>query len=188
MGAGGGKTENHVTGLHLASVNNLALLNHADREAREVILAFRIHARHFSGFAADQSAASEFAAVSDALHDTLRDADIQLAAGEVVEEEDVLRTLHQNVIHAHRHQILTDRIVTVQLEGEHQLRADAVSAGHEDGFLVFLADFEKCAEAADGTENARDQSTLGKGLDALNQFVSVINGNAGCIIGELSHE
>ena len=43
------------------------------------------------------------------------------------------------------------------------------------------------AEAADGAEDARDHRALGKGLDAFNEFVAGIDGNAGSRVGKLAH-
>ena len=54
--------------------------------------------------------------------------------------------------------------MTAELEGEHELGAHAVRAGDENRVLVFLADFEERAEAADGAEDARIIVRLAKGL------------------------
>ena len=90
-------------------------------------------------------------------------------------------------VDAHGNEVLADRVVTAELEGEHELGAHAVRAGDENRVLVFLADFEERAEAADGAEDARDHRALGKGLDAFNEFVAGIDGNAGSRVGKLAH-
>ena len=159
----------------------------ADGEACEVVFAFRIHARHFGGFTADKSAASEFAALGDTGDNATGDVNVKLAAGIVVEEEEAAGTLHEDVVDAHGNEVLADRVVTAELEGEHELGAHAVRAGDENRVLVFLADFEERAEAADGAEDARDHRALGKGLDAFNEFVAGIDGNAGSRVGKLAH-
>ena len=38
-----------------------------------------------------------------------------------------------------------------------------------------------------GAEVARDHRALGKGLDAFNEFVAGIDGNAGSRVGKLAH-
>ena len=43
------------------------------------------------------------------------DVDVELAAGEVVEEEERLGALHEDVVDAHRHEIDADRVVAVEL-------------------------------------------------------------------------
>ena len=93
----------------------------------------------------------------------------------------------EDVVDAHGNEVLADRVVTAELEGEHELGAHAVRAGDENRVLVFLADFEERAEAADGAEDARDHRALGKGLDAFNEFVAGIDGNAGSRVGKLAH-
>lgn len=182
-----GKAENRVARLDRAAVDDLVLFDNADGEACEVVFAFRIHARHFGGFAADQSAACEFAALGDTSDNAAGDVNVELAAGIVVEEEEAAGTLHEDVVDAHGNEVLADRVVTAELEGEHELGAHAVRAGDENRVLVFLADFEERAEAADGAEDARDHRALGKGLDAFNEFVAGIDGNAGSRVGKLAH-
>ena len=77
--------------------------------------------------------------------------------------------------------------MTVELHGEHELGADAVGARDENRVLVLLADFKQGAEAADGAEHARNHGALGRRLDAFDEFVAGINGNAGCCVGKLGH-
>src|SRR3546814_13206179 len=62
------------------------------------LFAVRVHAGHFGGFAADQGAAGQFATAGDALDHGGGGVHVQLAAGEVVEEEQRLGTLHQDEI------------------------------------------------------------------------------------------
>ena len=65
--------------------------------------------------------------------------DVELAAGEVVEEEQRLGALHQDVVDAHRDQVDADGVVPVEREGELELGADAVGAGDQDRLAVALA-------------------------------------------------
>ena len=61
----------------------------------------------FCGFAADQSAAGDFAALSDTLDDSRGLVDFELAAGEVVEEVQWLGALDDQVIDGHRDEVDT---------------------------------------------------------------------------------
>ena len=78
--------------------------------------------------AADQRAAGLLAAARDALDDLAGDGDVELAAGEVVEEEQRLGALDQDVVDAHRDEVDADRVVAVERERELELGADAVGA------------------------------------------------------------
>jgi len=49
----------------VAPVHDPAFLDHAHREAREVVLAFGVHPGHLGGLAADERAARELAAARD---------------------------------------------------------------------------------------------------------------------------
>lgn len=63
----------------------------ADSEAREIVVAGRVHAGHLGGFPADERAARIRASARDPFDHLRRDADIQLPAREIVEEEKWLR-------------------------------------------------------------------------------------------------
>ena len=65
----------------------------------------------------------------DALDDVGGDVDVELAAGEVVEEEQRLGALHQDVVDAHRDEVDADGVVAVERERELELGAHAVGAG-----------------------------------------------------------
>ena len=75
----------------VAARQDRVALDGADREAREVVVAAGIDARHLRRLAADQGAAGLPAALGDALDD--RDAMLgrKLAGGEIVEEEQAAR-------------------------------------------------------------------------------------------------
>ena len=95
---------------------------------------------HLAASAADQRAAGLLAALGDAADHPHRHRGIQLAAGEIVEEEERLGALHEHVIHAHRDEVDADTVVAVEQEGELQLGANAVGAGDENRLAVLLWD------------------------------------------------
>ena len=113
MGAGRRQAEHHVARRDRLAVDGLGFFNDADRETGQVVFAGRVHARHFGGFATDQRTAGQFAALGNATDDGSGGIDIELAAGEIIEEEQRFGAKHQNVIDAHRDQILADGIVTI---------------------------------------------------------------------------
>ena len=58
---------------------------------------------------------------------------IELAGGEIVEEEQRLGALHDEVVDAHGDEIDADRVVDAGLDGDLELGADAVVGGDQDG-------------------------------------------------------
>ena len=53
MDAGGSEAQDDVAGGHLLAGQRLAALHGADAEAGKIIIAGRVHPRHFRRFAAD---------------------------------------------------------------------------------------------------------------------------------------
>ncbi len=96
-----GEADHRIARLDVRTADDAGLLHHAYCEAREVVFSFRIHAGHLGGFAADQRAPGLFASGCDALDDLGGSIHIQFAAGEVIEEEQRFRALHQNIVDAH---------------------------------------------------------------------------------------
>jgi len=166
-----------------AAVDDALLLHHADTEAREVVFALGVHAGHLRGLAADQGAARLLAALRDALDHAGGDPGVELAAGEVVEEEQRLRALHQHVVRAHRHQVDADAVVPVQLEGELQLGADAVGARDEHRVLVLRRQLAQRAESADAGEHLGPQRAPRERLDRLDQGVARVDVDARVAVG-----
>ena len=187
VGAGAGQTDHDVARLNALAVNDFVFFHDAHGKARKIVFAVGIHARHFCRLTADQSAACEFAAMRNALDHTFGRVHVKFAATEIIKEKEAFGTLNENVVDAHGHQILTDRIVTVELEGKHELGSYAVSAGNEHRVFIVFADFKESAESADGTEHARNHGALGSGFDAIDKFIAVVNGDTGGGIGKLSH-
>jgi len=126
--ATGGQAQHHVAAGHGLPSEDARFFHRPDAKTGQIVLARRVHARHFGGLAADQGAARQFAAARDAAHHRRRGIDIQLAAGKVVEEKQRLGALHQHVVDAHGHQVDAHRVVQLPLEGQLELGAHAVGA------------------------------------------------------------
>ena len=145
-----------------------------------------IEAAHLSGLAANEGAAGLFAGVRDALDDSGDLLGVELADGEVVEEEERLSTLDEDVVDAHGNGVLADRVVLVEHEGQAQLRADAVGAGDEHRLLVLAGIQRKeTAEAAEVAEDLRTIRRLDAVLDEFDGVVASIDVDAGILIGKL---
>ena len=106
------------------------------------------------------------------------DVHVELAAGEVVEEEQRFGALHQNVVHAHRHQVDADGVVPVELERELELGADAIGAGDQHRLAITLRDLEQRAETADAGQHLWAHGAPGERLDALDQRIAGIDVDA----------
>ncbi len=180
----GSEAQHHVAGLDVLAGDDLALFHHAHRKAGEVVFAHRIHAGHLGGLAADQRAAGLLATVGDALDHFGGGRHVELAAGEVVEEEQRLGALHQDVVHAHRDQVDADGVVAVQLESELEFGAHAVGAGYQHRLLVFFGDLDQAAEAADAAQDFGAHGALGKGFDVLDQLISGVDVDARVAVGQ----
>ena len=115
--------------------NSSPALGGADRKAGKVVIVGLIEPGHFGGLAADQRAARLPAAERDAGDHGGADFRLELAAGEVVEEEQRFGALHHQVVHAHGDQIDADRVVAAGFDGDLDLGADAVIGGDQDRIL-----------------------------------------------------
>ncbi len=82
--------------------------------------------------AADQRAARLAAAGRNAADDRGTLIGIELAGGEIVEEEQRLGTLDHQIVDAHGDEVDADGVVLVGVDGDLQLGADAVIGGNED--------------------------------------------------------
>jgi hypothetical protein len=165
-------------------VEDALLLHHPDAEAGEVVFALGIHPRHLGGLAADQRAACQLATGRNAFDDRRAHFQIQLSAGEIVQEEQRLGALHEHVVDAHRHQVDADGVVLVELEGELQLGADAVGARDQHRLPVFLRDAAQGAEAADAGHHLAAHGALGERLDRLDERIARVDVDAGVAVGE----
>ena len=130
------QAEQPSPGRMVAPVHAGGRLDDADAEPGQVVLAVGVEAGQLGGLAADQRAAGLLAAVGDAGDHPLGDADVELAGGEVVEEEQRLGAGHGHVVDAHRDQVDADRVVAPGQERELQLGADAVGARHQQRLAV----------------------------------------------------
>ena len=183
MYAGGRQTNEHIALSDGGAVHDCGLLGNTDRETGQIVLVFVIHARHFSGFATDQTGTSLYAAVGNASHNLLEQCWIVLAAGDVIQEEQRFRTLSGNIVDAHGHAVDADGVVLVGHLGNDQLGADAVSAGNQYRLLVSEgSQIEQAAEAADTADHARTVGARHMGLDALDDFVTGFDAYAGFLI------
>ena len=140
--AGGGQADEHIALGNGGAVHDGGLFGDADRETSEIVFVLVVHARHFSGFTADQCRTGLHAAVGHAGYDLLEQSRIVLAAGDVVKEEQRFGTLSGDVVDAHGHAIDADGVVLICHLGDHELGAHAVGAGDENRLDDFVPGFD----------------------------------------------
>ena len=121
-----GKADHRVAGRDIVARQQRAAFGGADRKAAEVVIAVLVEPGHFGGLAADQRAAGLPAAFRDAGHDRRRGLRIELAAGEIVQEEQRFGALHDEIVDRHRHQIDADAVMQAGLDRDLELGADAI--------------------------------------------------------------
>ena len=124
--------------------------------------------------------------LGDAADDGDGGVDVELAGGEVVEEEQRLGALHEHVVDAHRDQVDADRVVAVELLGELELGADAVGARDQHRLAVLARQVEQRAEAAQAAHHFGPETALDQRLDAFDDFVARVDVDAGVAVGERS--
>ena len=188
MHARRGQSDDDVACGDVGSRQNIRPRHGAHRKAREVIVAVLIETRHFSGLAADQSAARFLAGRRYARHHHRCDRRIEFAAGKIVEEEQRFGALHDEVVDGHCDQINADRVVAGRFDRDLDLGADTVGGGDENGIgKTGRLEIEQSAKAADLGIGARARSPAHQGLDQFHQAVTGINVDAGCRVARLVH-
>ena len=124
------KADEDVAGLDRFACNDFFTVDDADAEAGQVVIVLRIEASHFSRFAAEKGAARFLAGIGDAFYDRRYLYGIQLAYGDVVQEEQRLCPLDENIVNGHGYTVLADRIMLVHHDSQAQLRAYAVGTAY----------------------------------------------------------
>ena len=113
MNAAGCDSDKGIACFDVCSGDKILLIYHANCEAGQIVLIFRIKARHLGSLAADQSCIGLDAAVSHTFYDGSDFLRIVLAAGNVVKEEQGLCTAADYIVYAHSDAVDTDRVMFV---------------------------------------------------------------------------
>src|SRR6185369_3901025 len=179
------QADEYVSRLNVFTGNDLLAIDGADDEASEVVFALRIEARHFGGFTTNQGASIMFAGVCHSADDFFCDFGIELADRQVIHKEERGCALNGDVIDAVVDEVSADALMKIHLEGEFELRPNAVNAGDENRIAeLLLVDREKSAKSADLAQHASVESAVSKILDALLGAVSAFDIDAGIGVSE----
>ena len=120
------QTDDDVSGADGLSGDEILLRDMSDNRSDKVILAHRIQTGHLGGFAAEKRHLVLLAGLAETGHDRLELLGVKLGRADVVHEEQGLRALNQDVVHAVVDDVLPDRVVLVHHRRNLELRADAV--------------------------------------------------------------
>ncbi len=184
MGTGGGQPQDHVAGAGFRAIDDGILLHHADAEARQVVVSAVIHAGHFGGLSADQSASGLDTPIDDAGNDALGDIDVEFAAGKIIQKEQRFGALHDHVIGAHGNQIDAHAVVAVRVDRQPKFGADPVGSRYQYRLAIPVqGHFDQSAKAADAAQHFRTHRALYPRFDSLDQFVAGVDIDPGVAIG-----
>ena len=184
MDARARQAQDHVAGADVSGIEHLGAIDDAHGEAGQIVVVRAHDAGVLGHLAAHERAARQLAAVGHAFHDLRHVLGLDVPDGHVIQEEQRLGAGGQDVVHAHGHQVLAHRLVTVQQLGEHELGAYAIRARDEDGILHVLqrGGGEEPAEAADTAHNL---GTVGCGnhlLDGVHRAAALGGVHAGVLV------
>ena len=155
------------------------------REACEVILAIRVHARHLRGLSPGQPAARLPATFGNACYDGRADLGPETTGREVVEKEERPRACDEDVVHTHRDAVDADGVVAIGGEGDLQLGADAVGARNKARAawgVTGLGEIKDGAESAEPAYGARNPGRGRERANLTNHLVARVDVHAGCCV------
>ena len=107
------KADEDVAGFDRFACNDFFAVDDADAEAGQIVVVLCVEAGHFSRFAAEEGAARFLAGIGDAFYDRRYLYGVQLAYGDVVQEEQRFRPLDENIVDGHGYAVLANRIMLV---------------------------------------------------------------------------
>jgi hypothetical protein len=155
----------------------------AGEEAGEFVVGVAVEPGGLGGFATEEGAGVGFAGVDEAADDLLDDVGIDVAGGEVVEEEEGRGALDGDVVDAVIDEVRADAGVEAELDGELELTAHAVGGGDQDGVgEAFGVESEETGEASDFAEHLLVEGAAGEAFDAVVGEDVAIGGDDGVVV------
>jgi len=125
------------------------------------------------------------AALRHAFDHACPDLGIELSTGEIVQEKQRFRPLHDEIVDRHGDEIDADRMMRAGFNRDLELGADTVGRGHQDRIGEAQAlEVEQGAESADFCVRSRPRGRANQWLDQLHHAITGIDVDAGPGIGE----
>ena len=117
--------------------------------------------------------------------DGFGDREVELGAGEIIEEEQGLGALDDEVVDAHRDEVDADAVVAAELDRQLELGADAVIGGDQQRIVIARRlQVEEAAEPAEFGIGAGARGRAGEGGDGFDQRVAGGDRDAGIGVSE----
>ena len=138
MHAGGRQTQDHIARADVCGVEHLGTVDDAHGKSGKIVVGRSHNARVLGHLAAHERATRELAAVGHALDNLCHVLGLDVADGNIVQEEQRLGARSQNVVDAHGDQVLAHRLVAIHDLGEHELGAHAVGTADQDRVFHIL--------------------------------------------------
>ena len=138
MQAGRRESEQNVTRFDCFTGDQLRFFRHPDCKTGDIVFAVRIESCHFSRLSANQGTAGLAAGPRNSADNLGHFFRVEFTNRNVIKKKQRFGALHQNIIDTHGHGILSYGIMPIHQEGQFQLGADAIRAGHQDRFQVFF--------------------------------------------------
>jgi hypothetical protein len=142
--------------------------NDSNGKACQIIFALSIHAGHLGGLPPQERAFSKHAPIRDAADDRVRNVDVQVATGKVVEEEQWSRPTRDNVVHAHGNEVLPNRAVLTSGKGDLQFGPNAIGTANEQRLINVGRDAAQTRKSTDVGNDFRNPGPESKRLDPVN--------------------
>ena len=137
--------------------------------------------------ATNQSATTLAATLCDTANNLGNSLGLELAHGNVIQEEQRLSAHRDNVINAHCNQVLAHCVVAVEQLRDGKLGANAVGAADQHGLFHVLQSCsrEAGAKATQATNDLGASSCSNSSLDGVNRASALINVNTCVGVGNL---
>ncbi|CAB4997725.1 unannotated protein [freshwater metagenome] len=172
----GGHPQQHVAILQGASWQHLRSVDEADQRAGDVERPFGVHPRHLRCLTTQEGASGNLARLGHTGDHLCHLIGVELAAGDVVEEEQWTSALYEHIVDAVVDDVHAHALVLAETGGEFDLRADAIGGGDEQWF-VHVLDRREAEHATEAAHTAQD----GRSVCALDGSLHLVDG-AGALI------
>ena len=181
MNARAGQPDDHIAGANVGGIEHLGPIDHAHREARHIVIVRAHNAWVLGHLAAHERTARKLAAIGHALYDLGHVLGLDMADGNIVQEEEGFGAARKDVVHAHGNKILAHGLVAIEHLRQHELGAHTVGAADEDGVLHIFEgrSGEQATEPADAADDLRARrlgNHLLDGVDGTAPFGSIYAG------------
>ena len=185
MRPGRGQPDQRVTDTDGTAVEDRRFLDNTNAEPGQVVIAFTVHARHFSRFATDQGRTCQFTTGGNTLDDIAGDIQVEFAGCVVVKKEQRFGTGDHDIVDAHGDQVDTDAVMQSGLYRQLQLGAHTVSARDQHRFPIAVQwQLEQGAKAPQSCQHPRSPGFRNRRFDAFDQLAAGIDVHTGVPVAQ----